>query len=165
MDIRFLKLIQARGWRIFKVGQRSCVAQCQAEGCGLKVSFTDADLVPQARGRGESLDKPIRDFETLRIVLRDRRQDLALTIKDVEHIAGLTVDHLAKFEKDNPSRNPTLGIIIPWAQSLGYELVLRPVEMPNISLREVADTRSSVKTRTKRIRMLNQRREKIRLRR
>jgi len=104
--------------------------------------------IPETCAIGPDLaEVTVEHFETARVFLRDRREQLCLTIKELEEAAGITVDFMAKFEKDDPSKIPNTQTFIEWAQSLGYDVVLRPGKLPPNVLRLMADTRERVLAR------------------
>lgn len=146
----FLKEVQAAGWRIERVNPDDVVAGCPQPGCGLKVKLTPKSPIREAcPAPTVAPEVVVRTFEDARKVLRPRRDALFLTIKEVEEVAGMAVDYLAKFEKDNPSKYPNVQTFIEWAQTLGYEVVLRPAELPPLALRVIADTRHLLKQRVR----------------
>lgn len=137
-----LKEIQKAGWMVLGTLEDGVLCQCPSFGCGLKVKIKRG-AKPQQCDPGLSrhpADRPIGSYEDARQLLRERREDLLLSIPEVEEIAGLTKDHLAKAEKDNPSRLPELDTIVVWAQALGYEIVFRPTQLSNMGLRLIAET-------------------------
>lgn len=142
MDVPFLRKVQDAGWLIDRVDKNSVDAACPREGCSLRVKLRQGAAIPTACGGGASDERIIQNFEDARVVLLHRRQRLALSISDVEHIAGMTPDYLAKFGKENPSKIPNAQTFLEWAQALGMEVVFRPARLPMIGLRQVADTRA-----------------------
>ena len=92
--------------------------------------------------------------------LRDRREGLGLTIREVEESAGITVDFLAKFEKDDPSKFPNAQTFFEWAKTLGYEVVLRPAPLPPTTLRILSDTRAKLRMRLTKFRIHGERRSR-----
>ena len=99
----------------------------------------------RAGERGSALD-----FADIQNFLKSRRDELALSIAEIEEIIGLSKDHLAKMEKQNPSRTPSTDILIEWAQALGFELVFRPTPMTSYAIRTICDTRDKTAARQKR---------------
>jgi transcriptional regulator with XRE-family HTH domain len=148
VDTSFLRNVQNAGWIIQFVDDDKVLAKCPRAGCSLKAVLKDGDNVPETCAVGPSLTEiTIGCYDDARKFLRQRRDDLVLSIKDVEEVAGMTVDMLAKVEKDNPSKIPNFIFVLEWAQSLGYDLVLRPGNLPNYALRTIAESRGQMKRR------------------
>lgn len=142
MALDDLLKIQRAGWIIESVDDYGTFCRCPSFGCNVRVKIKHGANV-RACDPGlnrNPWDVPIGSYEDLRKFLRERREELLLTIPEVEDIAGLTADHLKKAEKDNPSRLPELGTIVLWAQSLGYEVVLRPTQLSKMGLRLIDET-------------------------
>ena len=149
MDVPFLRKVQEAGWLIDRVDLKSVDAACPREGCSLRVKLRQGAAIPTACGGGALNEMVAQNFEDARTFLLHRRPRLALSISDVEHIAGMTPDYLAKFGKDNPSKIPNAQTFLEWAQALGMEVVFRPARLPLIGLRQVADTRALAVARVK----------------
>lgn len=150
MDQGFLRDVQRAGWQITGVDGQAATVACPRAGCSLKVRLKSGAKIPQACATGPDLaEVTVTTFEDARVFLRARREALGLTIKELEEVAGAAVDHLAKAEKDNPSKYPNTQLLIEWATSLGYEVVLRPAAMPAMALRYLADSRSQAASRLK----------------
>ena len=150
MDQKFLRDVQAAGWQIRAVDQDKVVAGCPRSGCTLNVNLRNGAKIPETCREGPDLaEVRVRTYDDARLFLRDRRESLSLTIREVEEVAGAAVDHLAKAEKDNPSKFPNAQLLIEWAASLGYDLVLRPAMLPGMALRYISDTRSEVGARSR----------------
>lgn len=152
MDQKFLKNVQAAGWRIVGVDETSVIGACPSVGCGLKAKLDQGKKVPEVDPgcKRNVMDRPVASFSEIRDVLRPRREELGFVIKDVEEIAGLAVDYLAKFEKDDPSKIPNIEAVMNWAEALGYEFILRPKEMTPYALRRLAETRDKLDKRRRR---------------
>jgi len=143
MSMDDLKAVQAAGWTLIATDGDSTLAACPSFGCGVKVRIPHGKRVlscDPGLNRGPR-DIPIGSYEDMRKALRLRRQELELAIPEVEHIAGLARDHLAKAEKPNPTKLPNVDTTLWWAAALGYEVVLRPVDLPDIALRIISETR------------------------
>lgn len=150
VDVKFLRDVQSAGWVIRAVDQGGVLAGCPRSGCALKVKLRQGARIPDTCRPGPDLaEVTVGVFDDARVFLRQRRNDLALNIKEVEEVAGITVDYLAKFEKDNPSKIPNAQTFIEWAQSLGYAVVLRPDRLPVYALRTITDTRAVAASRIK----------------
>jgi len=152
MDLKFLKEVQSLGWHINGVLGDEVRVSCPAVGCGMKAKLKQGSSIPFADpgSRRNRLDVPLQSYDDLRRALRGRREDLALTILEVEEIGGIATDHLAKFEKDAHTKMPNAQTLIEWVQALGYELVLRPADLTPFAMRVVCDTRDKVASRSKR---------------
>lgn len=143
MSVDDLKRAQKAGWIIQGVDDEGILCRCPSSGCGLQVRIKYGGPV-QHCDPGLTRDPrsiPVGSYDDVRRILRDRREELLLTIPEVEEIAGTTKDHLAKAEKENPSRVPGFDIIAEWAEALGYEIVLRPAQLSSLSMRLIAETR------------------------
>lgn len=150
VDQKFLRDVQAAGWQIKAADQSKVVAGCPRAGCALKILLRPDAPVPDTCKPGPDLaEVTVRTYEDARVFLRARREALNLTIKELEEVAGASVDHLAKAEKNNPSKLPNAQLLVEWAASLGYEVVLRPASLPPMALRYISDTRQHVASRVK----------------
>jgi len=147
IDPTFLRQVQTAGWQIAGATETAIIAACPTDGCSVRVTFTAGQPVRFACKPSQNADCVVGSFDAGRNVMRKRRLELALTIKDVEDIAGIAVDFLAKFEKDNPSKIPNAQTFIEWAQALGYDVVLRRSTLPLYALRLIADTRPQAAAR------------------
>lgn len=145
-----LKAVQRAGWAIVAADQEAVMVKCPSEGCGLSARLKPRGGVPQRDVPGHSLGKVVSCFEDVRDVMKNRRMDLGLTIAEVEHISGIASDHLAKFEKTEWYRQPSMDIVTAWTGALGVDMVLRPGELPPITMRWIADTRPKFEERRKR---------------
>jgi len=152
MDPEFLKKVQRAGWAIERVTQDGAIAKCRADGCGMKALLSATARVPKVdpTDHKNRFDRPLASYDELRRLLRDRREDLGLTIREVEEVSGATTDHIAKSEKEDPARKPNFDLVLEWATTLGFEIILRPAHMPAYSLRTIADTRDKVESRKRR---------------
>lgn len=159
VDQDFLRKVQRCGWQLHRVDQAEVVGKCPVAGCGLKVKVDAGGFVPSCHRADPALtDIPIESFDDLRHVLRARREDLALTITEVEEVAGLTVDYLAKFEKDDPSKIPNMQATLEWLQALGYQMVIRPAQLTPYALRVLVETREKAPARHRRFELERERR-------
>ena len=66
---------------------------------------------------------------------------------------------MLKAEKDNPDRVMSVEGFIVWANTLGFEVVLRSGDLPPVTLRELANSQPQVETRKQRRAMYERRRE------
>lgn len=148
MDPKFIKDVQEAGWQIVHVDEASLVMGCPNAGCGLKSRIKVGASIPQTPCATPALAEiKINGFDDARVFLRERRENLALSIRDVELVAGIAGDFAAKFEKDNPSKYPNVETFIDWVSALGYQIVLRPADLPPYTVRIIAETRDKLKSR------------------
>jgi len=143
MAVDDLKKAQRAGWIIEGADDDGMLCRCPSAGCGLRVKIKYGGPI-QSCDPGLNRDPravPIGSYDDVRRLLRERREDLLLTIPEVEEIAGVTKDHFAKAEKENPTRTPGVDIIAEWAAALGYEIVMRPAQLSPLSLRLIDETR------------------------
>lgn len=150
MDQKFLRDVQAAGWQIQEVQTDAAIAACPRPGCTLQVALRFGSKIPAACDATSGLPEiVVRTFEDFRVPVRERRERLGLTIRELEEVAGTATDHLAKAEKDNPARVPNIQLVLEWAASIGYEVILRPAPMPAMALRYLADSRGQLAARKK----------------
>lgn len=148
MDQSFLKDVQLRGWPIERVNLDDVVVGCPNDGCSVKVRLKNGSKIPDPCNTGAKLRyQVVNVFDDARTFLRSRREELRLTIRDVESISGMADDFLAKFEKENPSKYPNVQTFVEWAQSLGYQVVLTPADFSSLALRVIAETRHLIPAR------------------
>ena len=160
MDAKFLKELQDSGWHIEHVSEESAICKCPSVGCGLRAKLTQGAHIPKVDPghRRDLLDHPISQYDDIRRILRERREGLGLTIREVEEVSGMAGDHLAKAEKDDFVKVPNANVMIEWAQSLGFEVVLRPSGLPTYTRRVVAESRKSQASRQRRFSLERRRR-------
>lgn len=160
MDADFLRAVQKAQWLIRAAGEDYVMVACPRAGCNVTLNLFPGGFIPQTCKVGpDMLEKTVQSFEDVRLFLRARREDLALSIRDVEEAAGLETDHMAKFEKDNPTKIPNVTTFLEWVSALGYEVVLRPGPLPQIALRAIIETRPFLKRRVQRVNRTRARRE------
>jgi transcriptional regulator with XRE-family HTH domain len=148
IDPEFLAAVQKAGWRIVAVDGSAAFCSCRRDGCGLTVRLAQGAAFPEtSRPKPDIAEQVVASFDDARRFLREKREHLCLTIPDVEAGAGIASDFLAKFEKDDPVKIPNAQTFIEWASSLGFQLVLRPGDIPRNMLRMIADTRDGVRRR------------------
>lgn len=151
MDAEHLKTVQRRGWILAASTADRAIARCPRPECGLLVQFREGEPVPHCKPPGPGvLDRSVASYSDFQEALRARRQDLGLTIAEVEDLSGMAAAHLAKAEKPDPSRVPTFNILAEWASSLGFEIILRQCGLPPLTLRYIADTREKAEQRRNR---------------
>ncbi len=160
IDAKFLRTVQEAGWHIESASEKAVTGRCPAQGCQQCATLKPGDDIPAVDpdGHRDRRDIPVETFDDLRGHLRQRREQLGLTIKETEEIGGIAQDHLAKFEKDDSRRLPNAQTAIEWAQALGYQVVLRPGPMTALGLRTIADTRPKLKHRKRRFEIEAERR-------
>lgn len=148
VDPKFLAEVERAGWLVHAVDQDAVIAACPRAGCALRTKLRSGVKVPETCRPGPDLAATrVTNFDVGRVFLRQRRENLGLTIREVEEIAGAATDHFAKAEKDNPSKIPNTEIFIEWAASLGYEVWLVPGQLSPYARRMIVDTRAQLKSR------------------
>ena len=148
VDREFLAKVQAAGLMVRRVEEKHLVAQCQVQGCGMLMKLSILDQVPDHGRdfrRANSWDVPT--YDDMRKILRRRREEISLTIAEVEDIVGFANDHLAKIENDRATRIPNAMTLFDWIHALGFQVALVPGEMPATTLQTIADTRDSIPIR------------------
>lgn len=150
MDQNFIAEVEKAGWLIKAVDMGDVLAGCPRAGCALTVRLKQGAAIPQTCRRGPDLASvAVNSWSDAATFLRKRRDDLGLSIKDVEEVAGAATDHFAKAEKDNPTRIPNAEIFIEWAGALGYSVVLVPGQLTPYARRVIAETRKQIGWRKK----------------
>lgn len=155
----FLKALQIAGWIIKTVDEERAVVSCPRAGCGLDLAYRPGAKIHQACEDSRIGAQRVDSFSHLAKVLRERREDLCLSIKDVEEICGMAEDYLAKFEKDNPARVPPFNTIRDWAEGLGFSIWIMPENMPALALRLISSNRDKVAMRKRHFKVYRQRRK------
>lgn len=150
VDTEFLRRVQNAGWHIETVTTEAVTAKCPSNGCALRAQLRPELTIPSCDTARDRKERVIGQYDDLRRILRSRREKLGLSIRDIEEIAGATGDHIAKAEKDDPSRIPNGQIMIEWANALGFDVVLRPKAITPYGLRVICETRSKLDARQKR---------------
>lgn len=158
MDADFLKRLQAAGWHVESVTDEKVVARCRSPGCQLRMKMTERSPLFQSHAPGYGLDYEVNEYEQVRELLRQRREQLGLTIADVEEICGLADGHLAKAEKDGPTRIPRFDVLATWAAGLGFSFVLRPIPLTPYANRIICESRDKLAARTQRFSVEQRRR-------
>ena len=144
----FLREVQARGWTVEAAKEGECIVSCASFGCGVRLKLRKGGAIPQ---RADSPWRPgltIASYDDLLDVLILRRKTLRLSIEEVEDVAGLTQDHISKFERRN--RIPNVETMLTWVEALGYEVILRARPLPAPTLRAIATTRTREESRARR---------------
>ena len=141
----FLRRVQDAGWNIVGVDQVSLWIGCPWAGCGLKTRHKAGSAIPTAcRSELPIAEIVLEDYvRQARPALRDRRQQLGLSIKELEYVSGIAGDHLAKMEKNDPSKIPNILTFTDWARTLGFKILLVPDAMPQVMLTQIAETRAA----------------------
>ena len=135
MDRKFLERIQDAGWGVEQVTENRCVGVCQREGCAVRIVINEGDDIPVCKDRPGSLQEhAVETMDDIRHTLMERRMRLGLIIAQVEEVAGMSDDHVAKMEAGSDLKRPQLETLLLWCQTLGMELVLRPGKVPRQTL-------------------------------
>lgn len=155
MNPDFLKSVQRCGWQVQSADESGCIARCPTPGCGVRVALKSSSSIPKRAVEGWTIEKVVDSLDTGRRFLKERREDLCLTIAEVEEIAGMATDHLAKFERENWAtagtvRSLNFETFKNLAEALGYRVVLVPGLLPPLALRIISETRHMVPGRVKR---------------
>ena len=150
IGLPFLRRVQQSGWRIESVDGDTCTVRCPRAGCDMRARFRAALDVPPRNLPLHSLDEPVRSFDDARALLKARREELGLTIAEVEHVSGIADDHLAKCERTAFDKMPNVQTFMEWAQALGFDVILRPAELPPVVLRVISETRDKLPARRRR---------------
>jgi|GEM_PF-3780872 len=150
MDQNFLRDVQRAGWMLVKVSEEYARVQCPRHGCSMRFNLPEGKPVPKACDpQPEFGDVLIDQTADIRMMLRGIREGLGLTIKEVEEMAGASVDFFAKAEKDEPSKFPNFQTVLEWAKALGVEFYARRGPMSGMSLRYIAQSRKQAAVRTR----------------
>lgn len=151
MKLDFLHDVQRAGWGIVEVGQGEVIARCRSRGCNMVGRLEPGKRVPTVcRPDGNPQDVPIEVWHHIRKQLHERRIELGLTIKEVEVIAGIAIDQLAKCEREDSTRIPNFQTIVEWGMTLGFSFHMRPGNLPAQSLRVISETRDLTERRKER---------------
>lgn len=156
VDRKFLRDVQDEGWHVEQVGTEEVIARCPREGCGMRAKLSSAAPVPSIdhdwTGRGY-FDQ-VSFYAEWQNVLRGRREELGLTLHELEDVLGVATDYLAKAEKPSPAKIPNLQTALDWASALGLRVVIVPGPIQEASaLQAVVDTRPKLKRRRGRVRI------------
>lgn len=157
-----LKAIQRAGWAIVTADRETCTVKCPTQGCHMRARFKIDGTIPARDVPMHTWDLVVRSFDDVREAMKARRQELGLTIPEVEHISGIAGDHLAKFEKTEWNRPPNIDTLMSWSSALGYEVLLRLGELPPVTLRWIADTRPKIEARRRRFQIERKRDPQLR---
>lgn len=145
LTAEFIREVQAAGWDIVAADTESVWAGCPRGGCNLRLRIKAGSSIPSVCRSTPLLPEIVvkSHVNDARPALRDRRVELGLSIKDVEDCSGIAADHLAKMEKDDPSKLPNILTFVDLANSLGYDVVLRPsaAGLPPITIGRIIETR------------------------
>lgn len=142
IERKFLDEVQRAGWIVKEASDEAVLGGCPRPGCGLKVALKPGVPIPKTcSGEDAVALVEVRTFDDARKFLRERREDLGLSIKEMEEICGIAADFAAKFEKDDPSKIPNAQTFIEWAQGLGYVVFLKPGKLSSLAMETIAITR------------------------
>ncbi|MGL6209122.1 MAG: helix-turn-helix domain-containing protein [Paracoccaceae bacterium] len=148
VDPGFLRDVQNAGWLIRSVGQGEVFGMCPRAGCDVVLQFRAGSNVPATcRPVPEFKETIVNGFEDARRHLRKKRERLCVTIAETEDVAGMAVDYMAKFEKDEPSKIPNAQTFFDWCKAMGVEVVLRDGNFPATMLNMISQTRQYLKAR------------------
>ena len=152
----FVRDVQGAGCNVIAADEGSVWVGCPRGGCNLRLRIKAGSAIPTVcRAKAPLPEIVVNSYiNDARPALRERRVELGLTIKDVEEVSGIAGDHLAKMEKDGPSKIPNILTFIEQAKSLGYDLVLRPSDegLPTVTIGRIIETRPIQEARKTRLR-------------
>lgn len=149
ITLDFLRQVQGARWQIESASQDAVIARCPQEGCGMRSRLRPGGHMPERGEPDYTGDVVVQSPEQARNVMIARRKDLCLTVREIEDLSGLTVDHVAKIEAEI-RLNPQLDTLITLANTCGFDVVLRPMPLPTAVLRVLADTRNVEPRRVRR---------------
>ena len=147
LPLSFLRELQRRGWLIESATANGCVARCPEAGCSVRTHITEGNSIPQRFTVDDEGWIPLTGAAQAVEVARHRRQQLRLSIAEVEECAGLTADHIAKAETGRQFNVDTACV---WFPAIGYDLVLVRRPLPSVTLRVLAETRALEDSRGRR---------------
>ena len=150
VDPKFLRDVQQAGWVVKAAGEDAVTAACPRAGCSLLVNLRPGMRIPETCRRGPDIAEITVDgYEHFIRVMMDQQYLLGLSTSDVEQVMGCADDHWAKVRQANPQRKFGFDDLMALAGSLGYAIVLRRTDLPPVTLRRIAETRSQVSRRRK----------------
>lgn len=153
----FLAAIQKAGWRIVSADETCVTCMCGNPGCSLRVKLEPTRPIPMGFDKRAVIGwTKVTDIDELRQALRKRREDLALTIPEVEADAGLIESHLNKIEKDYPSKIPNVITLMWLMRCLGLAMYIAPHELPHPVLRTISSTRAKIAYRRLRVKIFRE---------
>lgn len=163
VDTKFLKDIQKAGWSVVSATDTEVIGQCGNVNCQLRAKLTEGSFIPSTcEGRSHRVFEPqIFDLQSWIEVLRDRRQQLCLSIRDVEAVIGHATDSVAKYESQKSDKVPTVEFMFLWSQAVGLDFLARPTNLSNYAVRIISETRGQIPARTKRFSLEARRRGKL----
>jgi transcriptional regulator with XRE-family HTH domain len=149
MVVDRIKDAQRKGWVVVAVDKSEIILRCPSHGCGLKAKFPAGKRIPSVDpcASRNPVDIPVGSYPDIQRELKERREELCLSISEVEEAAGLAHGHIGKAEKENPDRTPQIGTLLLWMQALGYELVLRRSDLTPYTARLIEGSRERAASR------------------
>ena len=148
MDMTFLRELQQRGWEIEAVSGDACIVRCPEVGCETRLKLRPGGPLPSRSASDWKPGVSIEEYADALALLILRRKQLRLRIDEVEDVAGLTQDHISKFEQK--TRVPNVETFLIWLETLGYEMILRSRDLPAPTLRAISQTRHLEASRARR---------------
>jgi transcriptional regulator with XRE-family HTH domain len=153
----FMAAIQKAGWRIVAADDHCVTCACGNPGCSLKIKLEPAKPIPRPWDESSVVAwERVTDADGLRRSLRNRREELGLTIPEVEEGIGLVDGHLGKIEKDYPSKIPNVMTLLWLMRCLGLAMYIAPYELPHPMLRTISATRSKIAYRRLRVKIFRE---------
>lgn len=152
LGIEFMHRVQRQGWSIVSADESGVTARCRARGCAMGARLSLDGHVPKVcKPDTGPQEITVEVFEHIRVTLKARREELQLTIAELEDIIGMARDQIAKCERENPSRIPNVQTIMEWGEALGYRFAMIPANLPAITLRHIETTRDVAEWRKKKL--------------
>lgn len=147
VDQNFLNEVEKAGWVLRYVKQEEVLVICPRHGCDLRITLKPNQPVPNSCGAMPETKEIVFDsYDAWRKFMIDRREGLGLSIRDMEAIAGLADDHLAKIESE--TKIPNLETAIMISQAAGVQLFARFAPLIKLAKRTIVDTRDQLESRT-----------------
>lgn len=161
VDQKFLQAVEEAGWVLAYVRADQCSVMCPRSGCDLRITLRPGAPVPNSAGAmPETKEIAFDSYDAWRKFMVDRREQLGLSIKDMEAIAGVADDHLAKIE--TAVKIPNLETAIMLSQAAGIEIFARFSPLRKIAQRTIIETRSQLEARETMQRHFQERRRRKR---
>lgn len=137
---RLVRACEEAGWVIDSIQEGSCIVRCPKQGCVMRATVRSVTQVPKRARGADDVGFEIRDYNSLRRFLRERRRKLKLTNQEVERMAAMTDGHLLKIEGNHKTRVPQFDILKDWADALGVTLFAIPGPVPPQVLKIIGET-------------------------
>lgn len=138
----FILKAQEQGWVLFSATREVLSFHCTHPGCEHTIvcfsSQIDAGKVPKPcdwpHDNGRSRYH-VTSYDEIVYQLRRARWRYGLSQADLGSVIGLTDGHINKLETGD--RLATWPILVPWIQSLGFDVILVPSGLPPQTVRAI----------------------------